>query len=73
MPQLLALVRIFTCKMGATVAFGCAVAGMFSPICIICALAIVSCVDVAPAIGLCKLYEMRWTKEHLWGPDDELE
>ena len=28
---------------------------------------------VAPAIGLCKLYEKRWTKEHLWGPDDELE
>jgi hypothetical protein len=26
---------------------------------------------VAPAIGLCKLYEKRWTKEHLWGPDDE--
>jgi hypothetical protein len=24
---------------------------------------------VAPAIGLCKLYEKRWTKEHLWGPD----
>src|SRR2546425_278638 len=28
---------------------------------------------VAPAIGLCKLYEKRWTKEHLWGPDDEQE
>jgi hypothetical protein len=28
---------------------------------------------VAPAIGLCKLYEKRWTKEHLWGPDDEME
>jgi len=27
---------------------------------------------VAPAIGLCKLYEKRWTKEHLWGPDDEM-
>jgi hypothetical protein len=26
---------------------------------------------VAPAIGLCKLYEKKWTKEHLWGPDDE--
>ncbi|MDB6151303.1 MAG: hypothetical protein JWQ44_2751 [Chthoniobacter sp.] len=26
---------------------------------------------VAPAIGLCKLYEMRWTKEHLWGVDEE--
>ena len=26
---------------------------------------------VAPAIGLCKLYEKRWIKEHLWGPDDE--
>jgi hypothetical protein len=26
---------------------------------------------VAPAIGLCKLYEKRWTKEHLWGPDEE--
>ena len=28
---------------------------------------------VAPAIGLCKLYEKRWTKEHLWGPDDDLD
>jgi hypothetical protein len=26
---------------------------------------------VAPAIGLCKLYENRWTKEHLWGSDDD--
>ncbi len=26
---------------------------------------------VAAAIGLCKLYEIKWTKEHLWGPDDE--
>jgi hypothetical protein len=26
---------------------------------------------VAPAIGLCKLYEKKWTKEHLWGADDE--
>lgn len=26
---------------------------------------------VAAAIGLCKLYEKKWTKEHLWGPDDE--
>jgi hypothetical protein len=26
---------------------------------------------VAPAIGLCKLYEKRWIKEHLWGPDDD--
>jgi len=26
---------------------------------------------VAPAIGLCKLYETRWTREHLWGDDDE--
>ena len=26
---------------------------------------------VAAAIGLCKLYEAKWTKEHLWGPDDE--
>jgi ATP phosphoribosyltransferase regulatory subunit HisZ len=25
---------------------------------------------VAAAIGLCKLYEAKWTKEHLWGPDD---
>ena len=28
---------------------------------------------VAPAIGLCKLYENRWTKEHLWGSDDDQE
>jgi hypothetical protein len=28
---------------------------------------------VAPAIGLCKLYEKRWTKEHLWGPDEDQE
>ena len=28
---------------------------------------------VAPAIGLCKLYENRWTKEHLSGVDDEME
>ena len=28
---------------------------------------------VAPAIGLCKLYENRWTKEHLWGADDDME
>jgi hypothetical protein len=28
---------------------------------------------VAPAIGLCKLYEKRWIKEHLWGPDDEVD
>jgi hypothetical protein len=26
---------------------------------------------VAPAIGLCKLYENRWTKE--WGSDDEMD
>src|SRR3954466_6635077 len=26
---------------------------------------------VAAAIGLCKLYEAKWTKEHLWGPDDQ--
>ena len=26
---------------------------------------------VAAAIGLCKLYEKKWTKEHLWGPDEE--
>ena len=26
---------------------------------------------VAPAIGLCKIYEHRWTREHLWGSDDE--
>jgi ATP phosphoribosyltransferase regulatory subunit HisZ len=26
---------------------------------------------VAAAIGLCKLYEAKWTKEHLWGPDDD--
>ena len=26
---------------------------------------------VAAAIGLCKLYEAKWTKEHLWGPDEE--
>ncbi|MCX6977451.1 MAG: hypothetical protein NTX04_05800 [Verrucomicrobia bacterium] len=26
---------------------------------------------VAPAIGLCKLYETRWTREHLWGDEDE--
>jgi hypothetical protein len=25
---------------------------------------------VAAAIGLCKLYEAKWTKEHLWGPDE---
>src|SRR4051794_105674 len=25
---------------------------------------------VAAAIGLCKLYETKWTKEHLWGPDE---
>jgi hypothetical protein len=28
---------------------------------------------VAPAIGLCKLYEKRWIKDHLWGSDDEME
>ena len=28
---------------------------------------------VAAAIGLCKLYEKKWTKEHLWGPDEEME
>ncbi len=28
---------------------------------------------VAPAIGLCKLYEQRWTKEHLWGSDEDME
>ena len=22
-------------------------------------------------LGLCKLYETKWQKEHLWGPDDE--
>jgi hypothetical protein len=26
---------------------------------------------VAPAIGLCRLYETKWQKEHLWGPDDD--
>ena len=26
---------------------------------------------VAPALGLCKLYEAKWKKEHLWGPDEE--
>ncbi len=26
---------------------------------------------VAPAIGLCKLYEAKWTQEHLWGSDSE--
>ena len=26
---------------------------------------------VAPALGLCKLYEAKWQKEHLWGPDEE--
>lgn len=26
---------------------------------------------VAPAIGLCKLYENKWTREHLWGVEDE--
>ena len=26
---------------------------------------------VAPALGLCKLYETKWQKEHLWGPDEE--
>ena len=26
---------------------------------------------VAPALGLCKLYETKWQKEHLWGPDDD--
>ena len=26
---------------------------------------------VAPALGLCKLYETKWHKEHLWGPDEE--
>jgi len=26
---------------------------------------------VAAAIGLMKLYETKWTKEHLWGPDEE--
>ena len=28
---------------------------------------------VAPAIGLCKLYEKRWIKEHLWGPDEQMD
>ena len=28
---------------------------------------------VACAIGLCKLYEKKWTKEHLWGPDEEMD
>jgi hypothetical protein len=27
---------------------------------------------VAAAVGLCRLYEMKWSKEHLWGaPEDE--
>lgn len=26
---------------------------------------------VAPALGLCKLYSAKWTKEHLWGADVE--
>jgi hypothetical protein len=26
---------------------------------------------VAPALGLCKLYETKWQKEHLWGSDDD--
>ena len=26
---------------------------------------------VAPALGLCKLAEMTWQKEHLRGPDEE--
>ena len=26
---------------------------------------------VAPALGLCKLYETKWQKEHLWGVDEE--
>ncbi len=26
---------------------------------------------VAPALGLCKLYETKWQKEHLWGADEE--
>ena len=26
---------------------------------------------VAPALGLCKLYETKWQKEHLWGPDED--
>ncbi len=26
---------------------------------------------VAAAIGLCKLYEAKWTKEHLWGADED--
>lgn len=25
---------------------------------------------VAPALGLCKLYETKWQKEHLWGDDE---
>ena len=24
-----------------------------------------------PALGLYKLYETQWQKEHLWGPDDD--
>lgn len=28
---------------------------------------------VASALGLCKLYSAKWTKEHLWGPDEEEE
>ena len=26
---------------------------------------------VAPALGLCRLYDAKWTKEHLWGADDD--
>ena len=26
---------------------------------------------VAPALGLCKLYETKWQKEHLWGADED--
>jgi hypothetical protein len=26
---------------------------------------------VAPAVGLCHLYEHRWTREHLWGADGD--
>ncbi len=26
---------------------------------------------VAAALGLCKLYEAKWTNEHLWGAEEE--
>ena len=26
---------------------------------------------VAAALGLCKLYSAKWTKEHLWGADED--